>query len=453
MTKPGGWRSKQHVQATAERLLEGGVFLLPLLCWPGLEHPFSTPKTWLLALLDLGVVVRYLQGSPWQGGIAPLAQRPCSAGADSSQAPSPERVKPAGASDFSGWPWLAWLAAVALSAAIASYASFQALLLTVLPLPLCWALTQGRLPAGRVMRALAWGSAAESAIVLLQHWRLDPLTWLGWQAEVFRSSRMRAYGTLGNPDFVAAWLCATVWLSVGLLATNTKKTVRYASAAAFALQLGAILATGSRVFLLALPAGAAVLAARRTGGRKWLWAGLPVAAALVWFSPARPLGTTIQGRLYLAQVTSSHWRQIPLVGYGPGGFQLQFAEWQVEWLRQHGPGRADRRFAGDLDHAHNDYLELWVDYGPVGLCAFLGLCGWLIGKAWRLRPKIAPAFGGAAWACAASLLAIACVDFPFHRPAEWGLYWIVLGALAGGLSVQPPAAEAVQCASSGSRSQ
>jgi O-antigen ligase len=73
-----------------------------------------------------------------------------------------------------------------------------------------------------------------------------------------------------------------------------------------------------------------------------------------------------------------------------------------------------------VQHAHNDYLEFWIDYGPIGLAAFLALSAWLLSAAWR------PEADAAAWAGAAALLAIALVDFPFHRPAEWGLYWLLL---------------------------
>lgn len=332
---------------------------MPLVCWAGLERPFSTPKMWLLVGLDAVVAVRYL------GGVE--------------------------------WPWLVWLGTVALSALAAPYVSLEALLLTVLAAPLFWA---GRLPVERLKRAILWGSVVESAIVLLQYARFDPLRLLGWQPEVFASPRMRVYGTLGNPDFVAAWLCATLPLFTGLRR-------RYAIAGA-AVQLGAIMATGSRVFLLAFPVAAVVLALRGMRPKKWWAAGVLAAGALLWLSPARPLSVTVEGRWHLARVTMSHWREIPLLGNGPGSFERQFAQWQS---------------AGVLDHAHNDYLELWVDYGPVGLCAFLGLCGWLMVKAWRRRAD------GGAWGALASLLVVACVDFPFHRPAEWGLYWLLLGML------------------------
>ena len=352
-------------------LLSTGILLLPLVCWPGLTHPFSTPKIILLACLSLLAAALLLSSKP----------------------------RPAGPE----WPWLAWLTALSLSALVAPFVSPGALLLAVLPAPLAMAVRRGLLAPDRVRWALLWGSAVESVLVLLQYAGLDPLRWLGWQAEIFANPRMRVYGTLGNPDFVAAWLCATLPLAGG---------------AAMVLQLAAILATGSRVFLLALPAAAVVLALRHPRGAKvWWLAGLPVAAALLWLSPARPLPETVQGRLYLARVAASHWREIPPFGHGAGSFEAQFARWQAEWIRDGGSAR----FAGDVDHAHNDYLELLVEYGPIGLCAILGLWAWLVAKGWTLESS------RGAWGGVAVLLAIACVDFPFHRPAEWALFWLLLG--------------------------
>jgi putative inorganic carbon (HCO3(-)) transporter len=370
-------------------LFAAGVFLLPLVCWPDLEHPFSTPKMWLLGCLDAGLAVRYL-----------LARRRPAAG---------------------DWPWLVWLGSLGLTALVAPYVSLEALLLMLLPVPLIWAVRG-------TGRALVLGSVVESAIVVLQYLQLDPLQWLGWHPEIFAASRMRVYGTLGNPDFVAAWLCATLPLYAGM------RGRKYALAAM--LQLAAIFATGSRMFVLTLPVAAAVLALRSARLRKWWVVGLPVAAALLLVSPTRSLSVTVEGRLHLVRVAASHWRDIPVLGYGPGSFGARFAEWRA--------GAAATRFDGAVDHAHNDYVEFWVEYGPIGLCAFLALCGWLMARAWRLR---APGTAGA-WAAAASLLAIALVDFPFHRPAEWGLYWLVLGILGKGDTEDVQRSEAADVAGS-----
>lgn len=378
-----------------ERLLLAGVFVLPLVCWPGLDRPFSTPKLWLLAGLAVVQTAAQLRSRAATAWFDQLA-----------------------------WPWVLWLAALGLSAVVAPSVSFYALLVAVLPLPLFFAVHGGHVDVERLLRTLAWASALESAIVLLQWLGADPLRALAWMPDVSGSARMRVYGTLGNPDFVAAWLCGTLPLVV--IPPGGWRRLR--ALALLLLQLLAILATGSRVLLLALVATLAVLALARPRSRVWWVAALPVAALVVWLSPARPLGVTVQGRYYLVRVTGAHLAGVPVTGYGPGSFAGKFAGWQVQWFRQHRTGPP--QFAGRVDHAHNDYLEFWVEYGPVGFFAFLILAGWLIVHAWPPAPRIRVV----ALAGAASLLVIALVDFPFHRPAEWALAWLLLAA-----SVPPPA--------------
>lgn len=388
------WTARAATAAWVERLFLVSVALLPLVCWPGLDRPFSIPKLWLIGALDLLVAVEYLLRKP-------------------ASLPMP------------AWPWSAWLAAISLSALTGPYVSLEALLLMVLPAGICGADIESRPPASpptqdrvrdsarTVATWISIGSAIEAAIALAQYLGHDPFQSFGWRPESFASPRMRVYGTLGNPDFVAAWLCTT--LPLGAAARGAVR------AALVALLLGGIFATQSRIFLLALPAAGVVLALRGRRVARWWWlAGLPVAMALLWVSSARPLGVTVQGRLYLAKVTAAHLVEVPVAGYGPGSFGLKFSEWQVGWLREH---PEDAEFAGPVDHAHNDYLEFWVEYGPLGFGAFLVLCGWLLARAWRACGHTG------ALAALAALLVIACADFPLHRPAEWTLFWILISFL------------------------
>ncbi len=381
-----------------ERLLQFGVLLLPLACWPDLPHAFSTPKTWLL------------------GGLAL-----CAVGAVASRRRLMDRPAPA-----AEWMWLVWPAAVAASALTASFVKFDALLLAALPLPLAWAVQRGAMRAAILRAALLWGSALESAIVCLQYCGLDPMQWIGWRPEYFAGSRMRVYGTMGNPDFAAAWLCATLPLFLG---------TRGMARTGVALQLAAIFATGSRVSLLALPVGALAMwcgrrqKAGRFAGGLWI-AGLVVAASVVWLSPARTLGETVRGRWYLTRVATSHWRDVPIAGFGPGSFGVQFAAWQTDWLRHQPSANREARFAGPVDHGHNDYVEFWVEYGPVGLGAFIALSVWLAAAARKRVLSGSPLDHAGVWGGLACLAATACVDFPLHRPAEWGLYWILLAVLS-----------------------
>jgi putative inorganic carbon (hco3(-)) transporter len=385
-----------------ERLVCVAIALLPLGCWPGLEHPFATPKLGLLALIDLALAARYLL-----------------------------QPKPAHASRATDWAWLAWLGALALSALAAPYVSMEALLLMALPAPLAFAIERGTISRERVAGAIAAGSSALAAIAVLQYAGADPLRWLGWIPETFSNPRMRVYGTLGNPDFVAAWCVGTLLLIVMAAAERRGAGVRHAVVkwGPLVLHLGAMLATGSRVFLLALPVAVVAMLARRATLNKWCLAlAAAFVVAAVWLSPARPLGTTIDGRLYLARVAASGWRHVPLTGHGPGSFEIQFSRRQVEWLRGHSEERGARAFAGAVDHAHNDYLEMLIELGPVGLGAFFALAGLL---AWSARRVGHDRQALGAWSGAAALAAVALVDFPFHRPAEGALFWMLLGILGG----------------------
>lgn len=354
-------------------MIPAAVTVLPLACWPAASRPFSAPKLWVIAVIDLLIGAQYINRS-------------------------------GKAFAWPSWPWLAVIATVSLSAVTAPLLSPAAFLLFILPLPLI-------LGGVDAPRALCVGSALESAIVVLQFLGHDPFPWLGWVPETFASSRMRMYGTLGNPDFVAAWLSATL----PLCALVPRRAVCLALAG---LQLGAIFCTGSRVLLVALPAALLAFAVASRRFEKWWLLAVPLMCAVVWFSPARSLGATMKGRLHLAAVTAAHLAEVPVTGYGPGAFEVKFVAWQQAWMRDH---PLDRRFEGPVDHAHNDYLEFWVEYGPLGLGAFLALCGSVFWRvSWRQRSgEIAAALG--------ALLAIALVDFPFHRPAEWALFTVLAG--------------------------
>jgi O-antigen ligase len=404
MTDHHATRASNTPPTWSERVLLAGVFLLPLVCWPGLDRPFSTPKVWLLAGLALVVLL---------GAVSDHLEAGC-----------PAATRPR-ALDAIGWPILAWLAALGLSAAVAPFPSLDALLVAVLPVPVFLAIRAGHLDARRLVRAIVWASVLQSAIAVLQWAGFDPLRVPGWIPDVSGAARMRVYGTFGNPNFVAAWLCATLPLVVP---RSARRAVL--AAAASVLQVAAILATGSRVVLLSLPVVLAVMVLARVRPRTWWLAALPIAASVLWLSPARPLGDTIEGRYYLARVTAAHLAEVPIAGKGPGAFVAAFAGWQVQWLRQHGTEPAARRFAGPIDHAHNDYLEFWVEYGPVGFVSFLVLSGWLVKRSWPPRAWTQVV----ALAGAASLSVTALVDFPFHRPAEWALGWMLL-AVAGSAAV------------------
>jgi hypothetical protein len=191
--------------------------------------------------------------------------------------------------------------------------------------------------------------------------------------------------------------------------------------AGFALQAAALVATGSRAVLPAVAAAAVVMLLATPRALRWASIGLLVAAAAALLSPARPMPETMRGRWYIIQSAGSHLGEIPALGFGPGAFEYQFARWQAA-AAQADPA-ASGLYDAPLDHAHNDLLEFWVEYGPLGVFAFAALTGCLLFHGWRRarRSGDAGALGGAA-----ALLAVSLIDFPFHRPAEWTLFLVLL---------------------------
>ncbi len=358
-------------------------FVVPLASFPGLERPFSEPK---LALLTAAVAAG--------AAAAPfgLLRRPA--------LPPPLLAS-----------LCAWLAVLGLSAWRAGTAIPRALLLPAAGAGWLLLVASARPRPERLARALVLSSTAVAAVALLQLAGADPFALLGWTAEGARG-RTRIFGTLGNPDFVAAFLCATLplaWAARDLLP-------RWLRAASLLVQAGAILATGSRAPILGLGAASLWLA---TAGRTRLAPALAAALAvpLLALSPARGLDVTLRGRGYVWRVAAPHLGERPLLGSGPGAFEGRFAVWQERCWREGRCAGGDRAFQGPFDHAHDDYLETLVDEGTAGLLGFLALAGTFLAAVFR-RARAEPAgLAAAAAAGVVALLAVALVDFPLARPA------------------------------------
>ncbi len=286
----------------------------------------------------------------------------------------------------------------------------------------------------KLIQALLWASALLALLAVLQWLHIDPfISLLGWQPQTFSNPRMRVYGTLGNPNFVAAWLCAALPLVFDFFCIQFNKLSGFAWTRAMfmLLQLLAILATGSRVPLIAVAVLLVVWGSFRMKRElRWIvMVLLPLAVLLLWISPARPLGKTLAGRWFIADIILSRSGEIPVFGFGPGSFPSKYAEWQTSRLKALPKGDPALIFSGPLDHAHNDYLEFLVEYGYAGLLAFgVMVCIFLwkfISRQFRSSPKSIILLIQISSLCI--LLTIALVDFPFHRPAEWGLFWIMMG--------------------------
>jgi len=147
-------------------------------------------------------------------------------------------------------------------------------------------------------------------------------------------------------------------------------------AVVFSRSRGGILATAFMVFVVA------VLAQFRARRKAWL-VGLSIFLLIavaygLWIGLDPVLGRfeQMRGRQYFQfEGRLSFWkdsmgliRQYPLTGIGLGDFEIGFRRFQTSWV------------TFDVDHAHNDYVELAAETGLVGVALLFLPMIYLLGK-------------------------------------------------------------------------
>ena len=386
------------------------MFAALLAVWPWTEHPFSTPK--------LGVL--------WASALASLALLPWS------------RRPRCGSRRAIAWAGFALLATSALSALASDAGAFVpgAQALGAALLLVAWAVSGVNLRA--VARAAAAAGAVAATVTLLQAAGVDPFAAF---APLAGGARLRLYGTLGNPDFVASALGVTLCLTLGEFPLSPSGVEGPSAGSAQALdsaraernwllfgaavvQLAALAATRSFATALAIGAALAVAALHRARHHLPLKAlGFAAALALLAALPlmGRDLGASALGRLYLLRVAAPYALEAPLFGRGPGAVERLWPIWEVAlWRARCGEDPAcvqahpDARFAALQDHLHNDWLERLVETGVPGLVALAAVLA-LAARAALRHPS--PRATGLA-AALAVLTTRSTVDFPLARPAD-----------------------------------
>lgn len=251
---------------------------------------------------------------------------------------------------------------------------------------------------------------------------------------------LRAYGTFGEPNPLAAYMELTVPLLAAFLVARraTRNALRNgmdgshaslvlavtgAGVVAGAVTLALTQSTGG---LLGFGAGATMLALLLPS--RWrLWSamagGLIAATVLLtpvgtgWWERGTDAVATFQDRVHVTPVTWSaqerraHWgaaagmlREHPATGVGAGEFDREFRQHTPEW-----------RFRTSRGHAHNGYLQLAAEAGLPGMIAFLAWCGATLtglgGRLLRLEGGVERALVVGAAACMVAFMVHSVVDY------------------------------------------
>lgn len=318
-------------------------------------------------------------------------------------------------------------------------------ILTILNYLLLWLLAHHLLRNFAVVRQVLAVIVAAGLLAggygVAQNFGID---FIQWNPATYTATRL--FGTLGNPNFLAAYLLMTMPLAFIWFLLAERPAVKTGMLLAVFIMLLAIFFTKSRGAVYALVAelavGAAYLVwdARRPGSlwqrnRRWLvllvvLAGLSLALPNVRASLAvtaqRTLATLdlqhiqMTPRLYIWRSALQMIRDKPLLGSGLDTFQITFPKyrlaeyWRLEWN-------------GTPEKAHNFFLQIGATTGLLGLGAWL----WLLAAYFVLMGKqlVRAAPERRHWTLAVLLAQTGFLvqnQFSFTVVAYGSLFWFLL---------------------------
>jgi O-antigen ligase len=252
-------------------------------------------------------------------------------------------------------------------------------------------------------------------------------------------------GFFANRNHQAALLLAALPLSAHLIAESRKESapwtlapLLFAAAVAVVAAVG-VVAAGSRagLLLLAPTAVASFLVATRADKIKFRWVALgavglvAVVAGALLIDPAGALGKFSQPlgaetRLQVAPDIARAALTYAPFGSGLGSFDPVYRT--VEPI-----SAASTTF---LNHAHDDYLEMWLEAGVPGALLLLAFLAWFARAAWgawaRERRQIGAGLARAGSVVVGLLLLHSIVDYPLRTTAL-----AVVFALACGVLIPP----------------
>lgn len=237
--------------------------------------------------------------------------------------------------------------------------------------------------------------------------------------------------TIGNRDWLAAYLVISIFISFPLLASaKTRVTGKVLGAACSVVILSALATCNSLGAWLGLGAGALLILFREVWSKNHIKALLLVGAIVVAGAGLLVFKFHKVENLWAENVRPPIWRGVltmvrdsPLIGTGLGTFTYAYASYRP-------PEYHARPQATNLtDHAHNEFLEITAESGIFGLAIMLWLWGVVLARGWRGAVAGNPHhwFTLGAWGGVIALLVHGLFDINLRQPPNQSLLWLLMG--------------------------
>ncbi|MDH7601575.1 MAG: O-antigen ligase family protein [Armatimonadota bacterium] len=196
-----------------------------------------------------------------------------------------------------------------------------------------------------------------------------------WRALLHGSEHWRLFGTFLNPGYFAGYLVVAIPVTLGVFLSSTRLIGCFVAGTGLVMEVSALLLTGTKLAVLALVVAMLMMLADITILKKLTRSQLlRCALILVVLVPcfvlfSAPLtervkeagagGTQVHStrfRIYVWRSALQMIRENPVVGLGPGTFEVAYPRYAI---------------AGPTKHAHQSYLQVGAEAGVPALLALL----------------------------------------------------------------------------------
>jgi len=418
-------RIKKGSQTWIESLIAALVLLLPLVIFPLSQDAFELPKLMVARLFVFSLIIIWIKGELSKNGLKELSSRLFSSHLD-----------------LPVWTFLA----VSILATIFStnsdlswrgmyYFYFEGLQAIIIYWMLYVVVKNRVSETGRekVNKAILIGSAFVGLYAIIQKLGFDPLPWLS-------SPRPRVWSTLGNPNFLGAYLAMVIPLAVDRV-TELRRIGRQKLylIALLGVLLSALAFSASRAAFVALVIALMVWAVLKTKaqGNFCRWILMVVAVSLFIIISGRLVERKAQPGPVTRMASLANWKEPniasrlegwkvalimvekrPLLGYGLDTFGLHFRRFMPDGYEKL------TKQNGNPAYAHNELLQKAATTGLLGVGIYLWLIISMVWIGWRTayRTKVPGLL-------AAGVAFIVQNQFGFGMITCSVLFWLILGLI------------------------
>jgi O-antigen ligase len=269
--------------------------------------------------------------------------------------------------------WISILVSTGLKTGFAAFAQFS------IPVILAWliSVTYSEKFCRLIIKTLVFSSLVWMMIGFAQHYSgmATPWSWLDPSQRIWITTR--SYAVFVNPNIYALYLLSILVFSFYLMKNEESRLCRVGAGVITILGLVSLYCTFSRIAWLIALAFLLIWPWPMFGRRKWLvlcvgllglasLTGARIRMAGLFYLHDSSLAYRLQIWKGTLKAIGAHW----LWGAGPGGFQNLY------------PVYRDANIPSN--HAHQFYLQLWLEYGLFSLLTFI----WLMKKnfqRWSIR--------------------------------------------------------------------